>query len=277
MFILPLSIMIFSHWITPISPKVVMTGRVRPISLVLYAIIPVVVFILIHILFWTTAKLTESARLQQENNLLQMESKRYNELKNYMNETRALRHDFRQHILVISELANQENIDELKNYLSQLTEKARKSYINYCANHAVDALASHYDRIAKSQETKISWSLELPATLPINEADYCAMLGNLTENALHAVKNLPEEMRTIKIISSMPSAFILGISADNPYGGNLKFDKDGLPRSTSKEHEGHGLGLISVKNTVEHYGGSMNINAENEIFSVDIILYCNNS
>ena len=273
MYLLPLSVTFFTYWITPISPVVVMTGRVRPISLVLMLIIPLVMFVLWHIFYWITAKLVEGSRLQQENDLLQMEAKRYIELQNYMNYTRALRHDFRQHISVINELAENNELDELRNYLSKLTQKASLNYVSYCANKAVDAIASHYDKLAKSQGTKIFWSLTLPAKLPINETDYCAMLGNLTENALHAVKTLPEEMRKIKIISSMPSAFILGISADNPYSGKLKLNKDGLP--ISSKDEGHGLGLISVKNTAERYGGTMNINTENEIFSVDIILYCN--
>ncbi|MBQ7594991.1 MAG: GHKL domain-containing protein [Synergistaceae bacterium] len=262
MFLLPLGITIFTNWITPISPKVVMTGRVRPISLLLYLVIPSVVFLFIHLWFWTTAKIVESSRLQQENDLLHIESKRYNELKNYMNETRALRHDFRQHLSVISELAENEEFDELKVYLSQLTAKSKQSYINYCENRAVDAIASHYDKIARSQATKIDWRLELPETLPMNEAEYCAILGNLTENSLHAVKALPEDRREIKIISSMLSDYILGLAIDNPYD-----------EKTSQKISGQGIGLISVRNTVEHYGGTMNITTENETFSVDIILY----
>ncbi|MBQ7214853.1 MAG: GHKL domain-containing protein [Synergistaceae bacterium] len=48
------------------------------------------------------------------------------------------------------------------------------------------------------------------------------------------------------------------------------FGKNGLPVSPKA---GHGIGLASVMNTVERYGGSMNITAEGNVFSVDIILY----
>ena len=97
----------------------------------------------------------------------------------------------------------------------------------------------------------------------MNEAEYCAMLGNLTENALKAVSSLPEQSRRVKIISSMLSEFMLGLSIDNPY------------KDLQQKISGQGIGLISVRNTVEHYGGTMNITTENETFSVDIILYCN--
>ena len=270
LFLFPLVMALLIYWMTPISPMVVVTGRVRPVSLVLYAIMPAFVYLLYHILWWTTRNLIESANLQQENNLLQMENKRYNELHNYMNETRILRHDFRQHILVIAQLLKSEKYRELDEYISQLTDKAQLGYKTFCANNTVDAVASHYASIANSQATSISWSLELPATLPMKDSDYCAVFGNLLENALKAVKNLAPEKRRVKVISSMLSENMLGLSIDNPYEGEITLGKNGLPVS---EQPGHGIGLISVANIVNRYGGSLNINAENQIFSVDIILF----
>ena len=266
----PFAMTLLIYWMTPISPMVVVTGRVRPISLVLYAVMPAFVYLLYHVFWWTTTNLIESANLQQENNLLQIEKKRYNELRNYMNETKILRHDTRQHMLVISQLLKSGKYSELDEYISQLTDKVNTGYKIYCANNSVDAIASHYDAIADAQATNINWSLELPATLPLNDSDYCAMLGNLLENALKAVKDLAPEKRRVKVISSMLSQNMLGLSIDNPYEGKINLGKDGLPVS---EQPGHGIGLISVANIVNRYGGSLNINTENQIFSVDIILF----
>ncbi|MBR2209367.1 MAG: ATP-binding protein, partial [Synergistaceae bacterium] len=102
--------------------------------------------------------------------------------------------------------------------------------------------------------------------------EYCVILGNLIENALRAVKNFPPENRKIKVISSLLSDTIIGISIDNPYCGKIKFGRNGLPKS---EREGHGIGLTSVLNTVKRYEGSLNITTDNNIFSVDIVLHCN--
>ena len=270
MFLIPLVSALFACWITPISPKVVMTGRVRSISLLLYLLMPLMAFVLYQISYFLTAKLTESAKLRQENIFLQMESKRYNELKNYMNESRTMRHDFRQHLLVVSQLAESERIDELKNYLAELSGSARLSYKGFCMNNAVDAVASYYDSIALSQDSKFEWKLELPSSLPVKESDYCVILGNLLENALRAVKDLPVTERVIKVNASMLSECMTGISIENNFAGNIIFAKNGLPVS---QLEGHGIGLASVSNIVERYGGSMSINANNHIFSVGIILY----
>ena len=271
MFLLPMAMAGLVWWMTPISPVVVITGRVRQVLLVLLVFVTATMFMFYHIFWWTTVKFTESARLQQENTFLQMEAKRYDELKEYMNTTRTLRHDFRQHILVISQLAESDQLPELREYLSQFTDTMNRNYVRRCENNAVDAVASHYDYIARTQGTKIEWKLELPEVLPMKEADYCAMLGNLLENALRAAKNLAVGKRKVNVISSMLSRYMLGLSMDNPFNGKLDFGKDGLPVSA---REGHGTGLISVKNTVNRYGGTMNITAEDGKFSVDIILYC---
>ena len=138
-----------------------------------------------------------------------------------------------------------------------------------CSNSAVNAIASHYDLIARKQDTKISWRLEIPSVLPVKESDFCAVLGNLTENALKAVKNLDSNKRNINIISSMLSDSMLGLSIDNPFEGAIKFNKNGLPLSS-------GIGLSSVSNIVGRYGGSLNINTDNNIFSAGLIFYINN-
>lgn len=274
MFMIPLAMTVLIWWITPISPIVIMTGRVRQIGLVLVVFVMISVLAFYYIFWWITARLTMSAKLQQENTFLQIESKRYSELKNYMNRTRTMRHDFRQHLLVIMNLTESEKYEDLKEYLSQFTKQMNAGYQVYCANPAVDALASHYDQIAKSQGTLITWNLELPSTLSVNEPDYCGIFGNLIENALVAVKDIPIEKRRVKVFSSMLSEFMLGISIDNPYSGKLAFRKNGLPFSSK---DGHGIGLVSVMNTVNRYGGTMNIkaNEKEKIFSVDIILYSN--
>lgn len=273
LFLMPLFLTILMWWAIPIHPDLAMVGRLRPGALIFLWLILMAIWLVYHVFWWTAAKISEGSRLQQENTLLTMEGKRYQELRAYMDETRAIRHDFRQHILVIIHLAGSGNLSELQKYLQQFTDSYDVGYTGYCGNLAVDAVAAHYASSAEAQATKIEWHLNLPYTLPMNEAEYCAMLGNLTENALRAVKSLPEERRRVKVISSVLSETIIGLSIENPYAGKIELGRNGLPVA---ESEGHGVGLTSVRNTVERYGGAMDIRAEKGMFSVDIVLYCNN-
>lgn len=130
-------------------------------------------------------------------------------------------------------------------------------------------IASYYTVFAESQDTRIDWDLSLPKDLPLKESEYCVILGNLLENSLRAVKNLPKELRYVSVLSSLLSDSIIGISVDNPFRGKIQFRRNGLPHS---DREGHGIGLVSVMNTVKRYDGTMNVTAEKNIFSVDIVL-----
>ena len=270
LFLIPLLMVLLLYWMTPINPLFLMTGRVRPIALVLITFLLFTEFMFYDILWSSTANVIKNAKLRQENNLYLIESKRYNELKNYMYESRVMRHDFRQHIAVLTELARAGKLDEILRYAEELNEKSR-SYIFYCSNNAVDAIAAYYDSKAHTDKIKINWRLELPAELSVKESEFCAMLGNLIENALNAVKKIPVEERKINVFSSMLSESMIGISIDNPFTGEIKFNHAGLPVSKT---ENHGLGLVSVSNIVRRYNGSLKIKTEENIFYANIILYC---
>ena len=266
---IPLALSILFLWVSPREAAVVMTGRVRITTLAFLVMVPPFFWMFYHGAWWITTRLNESARVQIENDMLQMEGKRYRELREYMEETRTLRHDFRQHINIISGLFHSGQTEKLSDYLTEYTQKVGDMLVSYCANQAVDAIAAHYDAIAAAQETRISWSLDLPQELPVLETDYCAVFGNLVENALRAVKNLPVEKREISVTSQMLSDLMLGLSVKNPYAGEIRFGKKGLPRSS---REGHGVGLSSVKNTAKKYHGSLDVTAEDGIFSAVVLM-----
>ncbi|MBQ6971907.1 MAG: GHKL domain-containing protein [Synergistaceae bacterium] len=266
LFLVPLGATLVIAWLTPIWPGILLIGRSRAFLLVLQPLIPLVVLLIYHLLW----RLSVSAGLRQENTLLAMEGKRYEELRSYMEGTRAMRHDFRQHILVITRLASSGEISGLMKYLEQFGGDDA-GFSGYCENIAADAVASHYASCAEKQATRITWSLNIPRQIPVSESEYCAILGNLLENALHAVRNLPEGQREVTVISSLITPSIIGLSVDNPYSGQIVFGADGLPKSG---REGHGLGLVSVAGAVRRNHGTLSIRTEGGVFSADVVLFC---
>ncbi len=243
--------------------------RVR--SLVLLGSFPLLVLLLFQLLWWFGRRLHDEANLTQENSLLRMESKRFTALSRYLNETRTLRHDFRQHLRVLNGLAHAGRLEELKDYLASLDE-AQVSMDRYCANPTVDALCAHYAEIAAAQATRVDWALELPEELKIRSADFCAVLGNLVENALQAVEALPEEQRHVRVVTRMLSDQMVGILVENPYKGRLRLRSDGLPAARRKG-QSHGIGLRSVAATVRRNRGSMDVDFSDGVFRVNVLMY----
>ncbi len=63
--------------------------------------------------------MSEAAELHAQNQLLSMENTRYRELREHMDATRQLRHDFRQHLHVIAGLSEAKKYDKLNDYLAE--------------------------------------------------------------------------------------------------------------------------------------------------------------
>lgn len=227
------------------------------------------IFLLLYEMYQVAREYTRSAQLDRENQLLAVESRRYTELRAYMEQTRHLRHDFRQHLHVIAGLTEAGQVDELKNYLHQYESELSEERPTLCANPAVDALAGHYDHEAHSLGVPVDWRLELPRQLAIPEADFCMMLGNLLENAFHASQKLPPEQRQVKVLARMLSPAMLGLLVENRYDGVLKRQQGTLH---STKHDGMGIGLVSIQTAVSRYGGSMTVETENGLFRVNILL-----
>lgn len=257
-------------WMKPVSAENVMTGRLRMICLVVLLSIPLIALFLDQILWWLSRKMTERAELQRNLDMMQMIEKQYQHTRRYLSETRNARHDFRQHILVIKEYLQTGEYDKLKEYIAPISESVDHPQKLICKNQAVDALANHYDEVAKSSGVTLYWNIKTEETLPVKESDLCAVIGNLVENAIQAATALTGDNRLVNIRIGILQEETLVISIDNPYRGTLTLDKKGLPMSSRPDH---GIGLRSVKNIVERYKGSMEIETHNQIFNVSILMY----
>ena len=247
-----------------------MEGRIRIIALVLLVAFSLILLLLVDMLYRVVSHLAENARLRQENGMLSMEERRYSQLKDYMDRTRKLRHDFRQHLRVIDTLARSDQRDELVSYVGELVGEAGGSPTRMYANRAVDAVYSYYDHMATQQGSRVEWALDVPGRIFVKESDLCAVLGNLVENALQAVAKLPEERREVRVTVRMMSEGMLGIVVRNPYEGTIKLGKNGLPRVRTRNH---GIGLASVRTIVQRYDGSFDLNAKGGEFVVSILMY----
>ena len=257
-------------WMDPVSAENVMTGRLRMICIVVLLAIPLIALFLYYILWWLARKLTEKAHLQQSYDLLKMEEKQYQRTLAYLQETSQQRHDFRQHIHVIAEYLNAGETEKLKAYIAPIVETVDRTRKVLSQNRALDAIACHYDDIAKSQNVKMYWSIKVGEILPIKESDLCAVMGNLIENAIQAVLQLDGDNRLVRVNIGILQAETLVIAIENAYRGTLTLDRSGLPVSNLLDH---GIGLKSVRNIVERYKGSMEIETHNQLFKVSILMY----
>ena len=104
---------------------------------------------------------------------------------------------------------------------------------------------------------------------PVDETELCIIIGNLFDNGIEAVKDLPDEQRQIDFSIQNPNG-IFRIEITNPYEGERRKVEHHYPTTKKENTEMHGLGLMSVQKIVEKYDGYIEIIDENQKFKITI-------
>lgn len=195
----------------------------------------------------------------------------YTALIDRLQEVRRIQHDMRHHLRVLDGYAQNGEYDKLKEYLSALLEQMPpKSCDVYCMNYTANILIGYYAQEAKKEDITFHCDVQIPRNSSCSPQHLSILLGNSLENALEACRrqNEDEERRISLFARVIDSNLVLVV--ENTYDG-IVCKKDGVICSR-KEDEGHGLGMDSMENTVDLYGGYFGIVQKDELFLVKIVI-----
>ena len=267
LFLLPLVLAAYYGWCLPEDLNELLVGRSQLVLFVSLSASMAATFGG-YWFFWSVITFVKRVGdLQGENQLLKAEELRYRQLYEYIQASRQARHDFRQHLRVISELAAQERYEELKDYVGEYVQSVAPAQPIYSNFPAVDALAGYYRVQAEARGIDLECSLALPAPLPFKESDFCIILGNLLENAVHASEAMAQPERKIEVKAAPIGEGMIGLSVVNRFEGRLTLGPDGLPVNAA----GEDIGLSSVASAVKRSNGTMAVSAEAGWFKVNIL------
>ena len=197
--------------------------------------------------------LNRNARLQQENHFLSLQQERYENLCMAIEEARQARHDIRHHFVRLSALAEQGDIEKIKEYLSAATGKISDYNLHFCENQAVDSVFGYYSTLAQRENIPFHAMVSLPADLSIDEINLCLVFSNLLENAIQAsVKTVPAR-RKINVEVYPHHNHLLLIHVENTFDGKIQ-QKNNIFQSS--KHSGNGIGIESVRHIIDKNGGA---------------------
>lgn len=210
-----------------------------------------------HLQIQHTIKLIEAS-----NNAYQNQLKIMNESQQKI---RFLKHDMKNHIYKIKKLIINNESDKAVDYIDEMTESmsVNNEYVN-TGNNDVDCLLNYKLAIAKEMGTEFICDILLPEKLIITPFDLTTILGNLFDNALNALKNA--ENKSL-IISIKYSKGMIHIDLENTY--NLEYE---LNKQNQKNCE-HGLGLLSVEQTLKKYHGIIKRSQTDKKYYVNVFMY----
>ncbi len=140
-------------------------------------------------------------------------------------------------------------------------------------NKALDIVLTEKNFVCTKNKISFSCIADGEAINMFSEAEIYSMFGNLLDNAIDAVKNLPTKKRIIGLnISKSKKGSFFHIY--NKYEGKIKFNGN-LPTTSKNDTTNHGYGMKSVHMLVEKYGGELIIKVEDGLFNVSAIFPTN--
>lgn len=208
---------------------------------------------------------------EQERERLQRELKSYENqfalIQQSQRNIRALKHDMKHHIKMLSDLISKDEKDAALKYLSNMGNyiQTEEEYVA-SGNGEIDSILNYMIVKAKKAGAQVEWKIQLPERLNISAFDINVILSNLLDNAINALTQVDVP---ILYISVKFRCGVLVIHIRNSCVGGI-LPREG--RSVFSEDE-HGLGLKNVKRIVEKYHGNVNLHCENEMFDAIALLF----
>lgn len=200
-------------------------------------------------------KLIELELVNQKNDI----DMQYLNLIEKKNETmNIMAHDYKNHLITISDMSNS---NEIKEYINNMSgEISKYSQMAKTQNKLLDVILSKYSDLCDDKGILFKTEIMSENLKFINSYDISALFNNMLDNAVEAAVTSSEKSIYIEIANSLNSYHKIVVinSCDNePYS------KEGKLITKKKNKEVHGLGTKSIKKIVKKYHGEMNWEYDN--------------
>ena len=193
------------------------------------------------------------------------------ELKNAQEKDR-IYHDMKNHLLIMQKMVADAQYDKLGNYINKLIHPVLTEDASIkTGQDMLDYLLQVKEHEARKKGIVVEavytdLCLELR---PEELADWCALLGNLWDNAIEACEHV-EEGRWIRFALQQIGNAVVVHMHNSCYMKKLQKQNNLL--TIKKEKRTHGIGMRSMYYVVNKYHGAFYWECENYIFTVQLTL-----
>ena len=186
----------------------------------------------------------------------------YDQLGELNGTLRAQRHDFMNHLQVVYSLMELEEYGEASDYIERVYGDIRRvSRTLKTAHPAINALLAAKVSDCESRGIRVTLQIESAWTdLPVESWAMCRVLGNLIDNAMDALRAVPEPALTIRLSESL-HGYDFAVSNNGPMIPGSVVERI-FQRGFSTKGEGRGMGLSIVRGIVTEAGGTLSVSSD---------------
>lgn len=219
-------------------------------------------FCLLAVLF-AYRKLEDTFELQTKNALLkqQVDTQMHymQEVQTRYDQTRAFRHDLKNHFVVLGRLLEKSENQKASMYLNKLEITADTfSFPCQTGNMVVDLLLSDKLGLAQQKGINVECNMTIPPESIIEDMDLCIVFSNAIDNAITAC-DFVEDQKAYIIISALQKGQFFMIEIENSCC------------EREQKGRGSGIGLQNITAVAEKYHGAVSVDFEAQTFKLNVL------
>ncbi|WP_127589318.1 sensor histidine kinase, partial [Paenibacillus koleovorans] len=181
---------------------------------------------------------------------------------------RGQRHDFMNHVQIISSMLRMNRVDDAKQYTGELVgETSEINEIMSIGNPALAALVQAKSSVALTHKVRFEYNISGVGSVIFGpkSIDLIKVLGNLLNNAFDESMKLPIDQRVVELAGRVEDEQLIfsvwnrGTYIDEGIRAQLF-----QPGFSTKAGQHQGLGLSIVKERLDFYRGSIEVNSSIE-------------
>ena len=180
-------------------------------------------------------------------------------------------HDIKNHLILLQKMAKEREFSQLEGYIDRLLEPIKTEAIKEkTGNPLLDYLLQEKENAAQEKGILVE-SVFGDVNIQVEDqalGDWCALLGNLWDNAIEGCERVEGEQKWINFKFRQTGIAVL-IRMDNSC--NPAQINRGL-RTVKKGKDSHGIGMRSIRYVVSKYNGRISWKCEDNVFHIEIVL-----
>ncbi len=248
-------------------------GRESAKTFTIYISVTTVLCIMLYILsiyliFLNIKMLDEHNRNIYQQITLESQREQINAVLESEKRLHSYRHDLNAHLNALQFMAQNENINGIKEYCEKLLEYSQGfKNVTISGNTAVDGILGRELEKSKEKGIELQMQVALLGENKISDYELCIIFSNILNNAIEACS----EGDVIKL-ACYPYNDYLCIISENPIRNNKMIESMNEIETTKEDKMRHGHGINNIRAVVEKYDGVININCKDGIFTVEILM-----
>lgn len=219
---------------------------------------------------YLTGYLSDAFKKEMENKNLKMQEAYYQDLEKNQLEIRKLKHDLNNHLSVVGNYLEDNQVEEAKEYFSELSTVYTNQRRDFCKNQLVNNVLNAKYQQAQEHGIDCFINIDVSTLIGIDDISLCTIFANTLDNAIEACQKIDNPQERKLSLKARYHRGYFSYKITNTTAALL--NRNGQLFTTKADKKNHGFGLANVREIVENYEGILEIKTSEQEFSLLLVI-----